>query len=556
MSEHAANFSQDDLEAIQKRQAMAASFLSSISLFEDDEITTSVAAGKRPIVDTGILDSIRVAEREPPFITTAQSGGTSWRIGSILRSLISPKSSPRTSVNASRNRFGADDLDIVVVGHGDDEHGSHAGSLSNMDESNLTSTSLQQLQLQQAMQTPNLQSEFLVSSRGPSSSIFGFATAFRDKPFQTVTDISLEALNSLTSISRMSVSGGKIGSSSRNFGKTSETPTPGISNSKSMNDRNNTMLTDQLSSTLFKGGRYSAETELVPSSRSAFPGQAPYMLHLVSGKLLTAYPPSDNKSKFLQEKLVGTRVTFATSSGVPLSFFSVIPYMDNSREKTKRSRAKSIFGSQALLERVGVGVIEPFKRKLRVESYARLLVSSKALGPQNVEGPQYNPFFLDDPELKTGKHKTIITLPCFVASIIQYSRAADIKRELNEHFRETHPTVDPTLTLSQIRSLKAKMLDISMQANLELSTVASSYVLFEKLVLKRIENFVQVVDKILEISPREVYQHEFSIYVELEFNLFLPLWEILPHLDRVIEASDYSSVDEYCEGHTFFASLT
>ncbi len=25
----------------------------------------------------------------------------------------------------------------------------------------------------------------------------------------------------------------------------------------------------------------------------------------------------------------------------------------------------------------------------------------------------YDPFFLDDPEMKTGKHRTVLNLPCF-----------------------------------------------------------------------------------------------------------------------------------------------
>ncbi|KAI8850309.1 hypothetical protein BC829DRAFT_389744 [Chytridium lagenaria] len=344
-----------------------------------------------------------------------------------------------------------------------------------------------------------------------------------------------------------------------------------------MPDRSTTMMSDQINSPTGKG-RFSNENELMLVATKSSAISSPYMLHLVSGRLLTSYPPSDTKSKFLQEKLLGTKVTFATSSGVPLSLFSVIPHMDNTRDKAKRSRARSLFGarhccnanlfsSNLFRERVGVGVMEPFKRKSRVESYARLLFPSNFLGPQIIENSLYNPFFLDDPELKTGKHKTVITLPCFVASIIQYSRAADIKRELNEHFRETHPTVDSTLTLSQIRSLKAKLLEVSSQANLELSTVASSYVFFEKLVLKYLctavclllaskvndpketnyGKLLEIMDKVLEVSQE-------SIYAELEFNLFLPLWEILPHLHRVIDASNFNSLDEYCEGRTFFAS--
>ena len=38
--------------------------------------------------------------------------------------------------------------------------------------------------------------------------------------------------------------------------------------------------------------------------------------------------------------------------------------------------------------------------------------------------------------------------------MIPYVRPADLKRELNERFRETHPEIDPSITLSKIRRLK------------------------------------------------------------------------------------------------------
>ena len=48
---------------------------------------------------------------------------------------------------------------------------------------------------------------------------------------------------------------------------------------------------------------------------------------------------------------------------------------------------------------------------------------------------------------------------------------------------------------------------------------------------------LQTVEKVLEVPPKEVYAHEFSVYAALEFTLFLPLWEIMPHLERIVDAS-------------------
>ena len=95
----------------------------------------------------------------------------------------------------------------------------------------------------------------------------------------------------------------------------------------------------------------------------------------------------------------------------------------------------------------------------------------------------YDPDEIDDPDLKTGRHKTVITLPSYMVSIIQSARASDLKQELNDQFKQRHENLDPTLTLSKIRNLKLSLLQVSLTENLELSTLAKAYVYFEKLVL-------------------------------------------------------------------------
>lgn len=69
-------------------------------------------------------------------------------------------------------------------------------------------------------------------------------------------------------------------------------------------------------------------------------------------------------------------------------------------------------------------------------------------------------------------------------SIIQYSRPLDLKRELNLHFKATHANVDSSLTLSMIRNLKGKLLEIGKRLDMEYSSIAFAYVYFEKLALK------------------------------------------------------------------------
>ncbi|KAI8907495.1 cyclin-like protein [Powellomyces hirtus] len=260
------------------------------------------------------------------------------------------------------------------------------------------------------------------------------------------------------------------------------------------------------------------------------------------------------------------RIMLTTASGVPLSVFSVISYRDEKlRPKRRRTRSSKYFGRD-YFEKIKLNIdIEAVKRRKFAQSFGSLLEPALTLEPKSLENSLYHPFFLDDPELKTGKHRTVITLPCFVSSIIQYSKPSDIKKELNERFRDTHPTVDPTLTLTQIRRLKDRLLRIGEMQDLELSSVACAYVYFEKLVLKNMVNkesrrlvaaaclllaakvndpkevdytkLLEAMEKVLDVSKKEVLANEFLIYTALEFTLYIPLWEVMPHLERVVEAS-------------------
>jgi len=219
-------------------------------------------------------------------------------------------------------------------------------------------------------------------------------------------------------------------------------------------------------------------------------------------------------------------------------------------------------------------------RKKTAESYAKLLTPSHSL--ERKPPDNYHITILDDPTLITGKHKTIIALPYFMSSIIQYSRPSDLKKELNEQFRQLHPDLDPSLTLTQIRKVKKNIYLAAQEMDLELSSVAKAYVYFERLILKKevnkynrkligatclflatkvndpkevsYANLLKVLSKIMDVSPKEIRENEFNVFVALEFVLYVPLWDIRPHFERLVTSSEFPKVDmsEYIGDKMFY----
>eukprot|EP00741_Cyanophora_paradoxa_P015595 tig00020902_g15055.t1 len=177
-------------------------------------------------------------------------------------------------------------------------------------------------------------------------------------------------------------------------------------------------------------------------------------------------------------------------------------------------------------------------------------------------GEEYDALFLDDPEIRSGKHRTVMNLPGFMESIIPYVRPKDLRGELNRQFASKHSWLPPAMTLSKIRNLKLDLVRILIDCDMDVTTLALAIVYFEKLVLKNLVSkpnrrlladicfllamkfsepkypacapaFFEAVSDVHGIPKKDLLRSEWAVFVDLNFSLHAPVRHVMPHFHRL-----------------------
>ncbi|XP_013889444.1 CDK5 and ABL1 enzyme substrate 2 [Austrofundulus limnaeus] len=174
----------------------------------------------------------------------------------------------------------------------------------------------------------------------------------------------------------------------------------------------------------------------------------------------------------------------------------------------------------------------------------------------------YDPNLLSDPQWPCGKHKRVLIFASYMTTVIEYVKPSDLKKDMNETFKEKFPHIK--LTLSKIRSLKREMRTVGEDCGLQPVTIAMAFVYFEKLVLQgrlnkqnrklvsaacillaakissdlkkqEVKHLIDKLEERFRISRKELISFEFIILVALEMALYLPESKVLPHYRRLVQ---------------------
>eukprot|EP01038_Epipyxis_sp_PR26KG_P012988 gene12988-17416_t len=274
------------------------------------------------------------------------------------------------------------------------------------------------------------------------------------------------------------------------------------------------------------------------------------------------------------QPMLASRIYFSRARSYPVMVCSIIKY-DAGEEKAKIDKIKAE-------DQKGLEVFDLPKRDWRGLSYKPLFKPVQNNDDQRSDhrGFLFDPNALDDPELIHGSNKYVLQRAAstgpIISSIILFANEKELKASLNEEFRERHPHLPPSLTLSRIRKLKKRILLFCLSIEIELSTVAIAFINFERLCLKCLvtkanrrlamavsivlaykfnenstttENSLTDYHKILaslfqyfdtewDLDKKQVFDAEFGAFVHLGFSLHIPYQHIHSVYSRLLKMAN------------------
>nr|XP_015220712.1 PREDICTED: CDK5 and ABL1 enzyme substrate 2 isoform X1 [Lepisosteus oculatus] len=270
-------------------------------------------------------------------------------------------------------------------------------------------------------------------------------------------------------------------------------------------------------------------------------------------------------------KLEGQRQRHPSGGGPPsLDMVPGLEGVELGADGKTVSYAKFLYPTNALVKQknppADPAAQTPLARSNIQRNYTPARISAAApaqeLGNEIVDMSEYDPNLLSDPQWPCGKHKRVLIFASYMTTVIEYVKPSDLKKDMNEMFKEKFPHIK--LTLSKIRSLKREMRNVGEECSLQPVTVAMAYVYFEKLVLQgrlnkqnrklcsaacvllaakigsdlKKQEVKLLIDKLEErfrINRRELISFEFTVLVALEMALYLPESKVMPHFRRLIQ---------------------
>uniref|UniRef100_A0A0R3RXH3 CYCLIN domain-containing protein n=1 Tax=Elaeophora elaphi TaxID=1147741 RepID=A0A0R3RXH3_9BILA len=202
-----------------------------------------------------------------------------------------------------------------------------------------------------------------------------------------------------------------------------------------------------------------------------------------------------------------------------------------------------------------------------VEEGALLLHPTACNSSSNINSTEYDPNLIANFDCHT--RKTVMKFNEYVSIIMHYQPENEVKRLVNEAFRSRFPHVHRNddsdsrefNTLIFINFIKRELHQIAVACNLEDTTTAHAYVFYEKALLKGlvykmnrklvagaalliaakitdfgsmcISDVVNSLESSLRINRKELLRYEIPLCAALSFNLRIPVWQLLPHYQRI-----------------------